>query len=429
MAITIPEEESKQLEMAVQRRCIGVKEFLSRSGSLPLRISTHFRQDRNEVYAHATRMLECIIPLAARWKDVAFQGSSTSLSEIREIQSELPQLRSLRLNISRGDAEASVVSWKDTRLFKAEGLHSFSITSMHEDIMEFPLKWSQLTDLTLKGNDWLSMSALKTIDIHQILRMSPALISFTLGIKHQDFDMHATFPPVSLRHLENLMIEEERQWPRFFASFDVPSLKSLEYFLKVSRTSDHSSLLALLSKNSNANKLEELRTNPHIFDFRAVVDILRYCQSLRLIALCDDYFYQGRGHRNQPTEANNPINDHLLQFLAPSKVPKNSTDQLCPMLEELIINTGSMISDLGLLTFISSKQSIEQTNESNKLKNVDIVFHRPRTHDIIPDLSAFITSGLKVRIRYPPTTLRGRFSLYDGLPYEFEQDPYNGFWQ
>ena len=254
--------------------------------------------------------------------------------------------------------------------------------------------------------------------------MSPALVSFKLGIKHQDFDTHTTFPPVSLRHLENLTIEEERQWPKFLASFDVPSLKSLDYFLSAPRTSDHSSLLALLSKDSNANKLEELHTNPHIFDFREFVDILRYCGSLQLIALRDYSFY-GPGYWSQPSETNNPINDDLLQFFAPGK------DQLCPILEELIITTRSTISDPGILTFISSKQSIEQTKKSNKLKNVDVVFHRPKTHDIIPDLSAFITSGLKVRIRYPPTTptLRGRCSLYDGLPCEVEQDPYNGLWR
>ena len=39
------------------------------------------------------------------------------------------------------------------------------------------------------------------------------------------------------------------------------------------------------------------------------------------------------------------------------------------MLEELIITTGSMVSDPGLRTFISSKQS---KNKSNKLTHVDI---------------------------------------------------------
>jgi hypothetical protein len=416
-----PEQNPEQLEMAAQRRCIGVKEFLSRSGSLPLKISTYFRKDPNEAYAHATPLLECIIQLAARWRDVAFLGPSASLSQIREIQSDLPQLLSLQLNLSRSDAEPSLVSWKESKLFKSEGLHSLSITSSHEDVMDFPLRWSQLTDLTLKGNDWLPMSLLKSMDVHRILRMSPALVSFKLGIKHQDFDTHTTFPPVSLRYLKFLRIEEERQWPQFFASFDVPSLKSLHYFLSASRTSDYPSLLALLSKDSNANNLEELRTNPHIFDFRQLVDILRYCGALQLIAF-RDYSYHGSGYWNQPSEANNPINDALLQFLAPRK------DQLCPMLEKLIITTRSTISDPGLLTFISNKQSIEQTNESNKLKNVDVVFHRRRIGDIIPDLSTFITSGLKVRIRYPPTTLRGQFSLYDGLPHEVEQNPYNGLW-
>ncbi|KIM38845.1 hypothetical protein M413DRAFT_238363, partial [Hebeloma cylindrosporum] len=76
-----------QLEAAVERPFTGIKAFLSRSGSLPLRISTHF-EPWDKMYAHSNALLDCIIPLAARWKDVDFVGPSRCLSQIRELQSE-----------------------------------------------------------------------------------------------------------------------------------------------------------------------------------------------------------------------------------------------------------------------------------------------------------------------------------------------------
>jgi hypothetical protein len=119
----------------------------------------------------------------------------------------------------------------------------------------------------------------------------------------------------------------------------------------------------------------------------------------------------------------NPINDALLQLLATGEEPHyisdkdtpdllELTDQLCPKLEGLNIFIESNISEGALLTFISRKN--EHTNKSHKLKNIDVCFHHPKVHDIMPNLSAFIASGLKVRIGYPH--MEGpRFSLYDGL--------------
>jgi hypothetical protein len=94
------------------------------------------------------------------------------------------------------------------------------------------------------------------------------------------------------------------------------------------------------------------------------------------------------------------------------------TDQLCPKLEELSIFTKSNVSEDALLTFISKKQSTsnEHANKSRKLKNIHVCFHRHKAHDITPNLSAFIASGLKVRIQYSPIMAKSRYSLYDGLP-------------
>lgn len=423
-SISSPEQDG-QRGAVIQRRREGVKEFLSRSGSLPLTISLYYDALRGSAISSSSTnaLLESIIPFAARWKNVAIAGPSAAFSPIRELQSDLPQLQSLRLSVFRHEIHGGgTVSWKDSKLVKAEGLRSFYLTSMDENIMDYPVKWSQLTDLSLvTPRDWIA-SAFKSSDLHRILQLSPALISCTLAIRHESLDREATFSSVSLRHLEILKIEELTQWPNFFAAFDVPSLKSVEYFPRQACPSGRSSLLALLSRVSNSKNLEKLRTSPHFLDSREFVEILGYCGSLRSIFISEATAFQ----RSRQNGTINPINDYLLQLLAPRELPHdvsdthpqaiNSTDQLCPKLTEFIVRTQSIISDHGLLTFISRKQSTQSTAKSNKLKIVDIHFHRRRVHDIMPDLSAFIKAGLKARIQYSPPNVRGPVSLYDGLP-------------
>ncbi|KIM37044.1 hypothetical protein M413DRAFT_423882 [Hebeloma cylindrosporum] len=328
-------------DVMIQRRCNGVKEFLSRSGSLPLMISIYFNGLwGSSVSRRTTALVKIIIPFAERWKDISIAGPSSAFSPIRELQSDFPELRSLRLGVVRHNVHGGVTfSWKDSKVVKAKGLRSFSLTSMDENTMDYLVRWSHLTDLSLEvPRDWIA-SAFKSIAVHRILQMSPALISCKLAVRHETLDFDKKFSSVSLRHLENLKIEEPTQWPNLFGSFDVPSLKSLEYFTK------------------------------------------QACPS---------------GRYDEDLDINNPINDNLLQLLAPRKLPHDlfdthpeaiySINQLCPRVTEFIVHT--------------------------------------QVHDIVPDLSAFITSGLKVRLQYAPPALRGPLSLYDGLPYEIEEGPY-----
>lgn len=78
-------------DLMIQRRCNGVKEFLSRSGSLPLMISIYFNGLwGSSVSWRTTAPIKIIIPFAVRWKDISIAGPSSAFSPIRELQSDFP---------------------------------------------------------------------------------------------------------------------------------------------------------------------------------------------------------------------------------------------------------------------------------------------------------------------------------------------------
>lgn len=129
---------------------------------------------------------------------------------------------------------------------------------VHHKLLRFFHEWSQQTDPTFKGDDYLPMSSMKSIGIHRIFS---ALISFKFGIEHRDFAICITQAPGKLNDRTRKTVGKFFRFIRLL----VPQIPQL---LNASCTSNHSSLLALFSKDSNANKAEELRTRWHISHFR-----------------------------------------------------------------------------------------------------------------------------------------------------------------
>ncbi|KAJ7933953.1 hypothetical protein B0H13DRAFT_687223 [Mycena leptocephala] len=87
---------------------------------------------------------------------------------------------------------------------------------------------------------------------------------------------------------------------------------------------------------------------------------------------------------------------------------------LCPALQELVISNCRNVSDEALLHFIISRMPA--------LRRVDVNFDREREVDILPDLQSFVDDGLKVSITHISVT-PPQFSPWQGLP-----DPPPGSW-
>jgi hypothetical protein len=83
---------------------------------------------------------------------------------------------------------------------------------------------------------------------------------------------------------------------------------------------------------------------------------------------------------------------------------------LCPALRDLSIGDGHpLISDAAVLRFITARMMLEP----RALKSVEICFGRPMTTDIMPNLRAFIETGLAISLTYTPSP---RYSPWNGLP-------------
>jgi hypothetical protein len=83
---------------------------------------------------------------------------------------------------------------------------------------------------------------------------------------------------------------------------------------------------------------------------------------------------------------------------------------LCPALRDLSIGDGHhYISDAAVLRFITARMMLEP----RALKSVEIYFGRPMTTDIMPNLRAFIETGLAISLTYTPSP---RYSPWNGLP-------------
>ncbi|KAJ7803476.1 hypothetical protein B0H14DRAFT_3154402 [Mycena olivaceomarginata] len=102
-----------------------------------------------------------------------------------------------------------------------------------------------------------------------------------------------------------------------------------------------------------------------------------------------------------------PVVSLLLKRLS---VPDFDIPRTCPALRDLSIGDGHhSISDAALLRFITARMMLEP----RALKSVEVYFGRPMTIDIMPNLRAFIETGLAISLTYIPSP---RYSPWDGLP-------------
>ncbi|KAF8172440.1 hypothetical protein BJ912DRAFT_1148157 [Pholiota molesta] len=395
-------------------RLAAVREWIKRSGSLPLSFSLH----EHDVYPpsdYAGLFLRCISDYRMRWKSISLVCAATSFSKIREIPpSEVPLLETLSLLLSRPDsANTKVLKWKDSPIFSASRIRSVSLCSLNAPIFEFPFRWSQLTHFCIKSDQWSTIAETTIDDIISILDNCSNLVSCDIRLGHGSNPHHRTmFPLISLPHLESLKIYDTIQVAAFFSSLVIPNLRKLEYLayensMVAAGSSAFYSLLTAVGKT-----LEELAVTPGPLEIDDPVQLLRLCPSLKSFSITSSSLVPPTSHTDTKPAT---ISSSFLKIL----------DNV-PNLENFECHTVAHFSDEALLEFILRKQSGGNA-QLKPLKSVYVLFRRRPTIDIPSILSPQVLGGLKLEIKYPPRTYRGPFSLYDGLPPAVKRDPYSYF--
>ncbi|KAF8962451.1 hypothetical protein BDZ97DRAFT_1825074 [Flammula alnicola] len=405
-------------------RAAAVKEWIARSGTLPLSISL-CGWDILPPIDYCKIFFQWILPSSSRWKNISLACPAASLTDFRAIPpSEVPILQALSFTISHSKATPDA-EWNDCGLFQASSLRKFSISGINTDISYLPLNWSKLTHLslngdTLNGDQWSPMGSV--IDAFtRLLERCFGLVSCRVYVGYGANPGNRTeFPTFSLPLLESLWVFEMEQIPGFLAAFDAPKLRKIEYWTPRSSTAGPSFLTRLLSNSGGG--VQEVSTDPRLFSAHDLVKYLHLCPSLTSLSL--SLASPGSSFPTSPMPhdmSDSPISDSLLQSFAHSKA---DDECLCPNLEKFTCLTEAHFSDDALLEFILRKQSGED-KRIKKLKSVNVTFTRRPTVDIMPQLSMHISDGLKISITYPPRTYRGTFSLYDGLPEMDDANPYS----
>ncbi|KAF8172441.1 hypothetical protein BJ912DRAFT_932397 [Pholiota molesta] len=387
-------------------RLAAVREWIKRSGSLPLSFSLH----EHEVYPpsdYAGVFLRCISEYRTRWKSLSLACAATSFAKIREIPpSEIPLLETLSLLLSRTDESnfTEIIKWKDSSIFSASQIRSLSICSLNSPIFEFPFRWSQLTHFCTQSDPWNPYAETTIDDITSILENCPNLVSCDIrlgrGINpHQ----RTIFPVISLPRLESLNIYDVGEAAAFFSSFLAPNLRKLQYLADVSSTVATGSSAFYCLLNAVGKTLHELAVTRAALETEDAAEMPRLCPSLKSFSIAS----------SRPGNLANIPSSSFLKILGNVLT-----------LESFECHTAAHFSDEALLEFILRKQSGGNA-QLKPLKSVYVLFRRRPTIDIPSILSQQVLAGLKLDIRYPPRTYRGPLSLYDGLPSAAKEDPYS----
>ncbi len=241
----------------LDRRLRGVTEWLKRSGQLPLSLSIYDPNSSSDV-GYGKLFIQSILPYASRWRNLSVQCPPDAVADITRLeQSHVPQLESLLILPTPRSMD-----WRNSGLLKASKLHEISIHGLLEGFSDLPLKWDQLTCLTMTGGQWL-YGSLTMAQIGQILTRCSQLQSCTLrltggaSISRERREL----PPILLPKLDTLCIHEmQPQTHFFFAAITAPRLRVLEFWFYGTAKSTPSGFSTLLTKVGAS--LRKLSTNP-----------------------------------------------------------------------------------------------------------------------------------------------------------------------
>lgn len=402
-------EHKYTYEKLLQRREVA-EMWLSRSGDFPLSISLAepFLHGRLEYNVHlCVPMIQGLMQFSYRWKHINFHLSSGSIAELATLSAEeLPMLESI---LVRDTTPRMTVSgpggvWDSPDLFRAPGLKAVNLHVMGGDLLEFPLRWAQLTELWIEGHGRASNFhwVLLPHTALEVLARCPNLVRCCLDMNTPPRFVGPIVPPaeeavkvVSMPSLTTLSVWEGQNMQSFFQHIHVPKLRHFEY-----RCMDipHVSTFLFEPRPGLVSLILD------IFDIPE--DLLIHClvNAPMITRLTIAQWANGRTMKLSQVFDLFSFGDNVLRYLTPNAETLESC--LCPHLEVFECYQNDF-SDLLLLDFIVARSKF------GRLKHVDIAFIRDKTFDILPGLSSIIEDGMYISLSYLETP---SYSPWNGLP-------------
>jgi hypothetical protein len=167
---TRPYGSSPAFEEKLKQRLETTKAWLGRSGQCPLSLSLESGQDHHDIPTedpvpialYTSLFIQALIPFASRWQHISFTIPPPILDSLQPLTEEdVPALTSVAL-YQRPEYGASGQGWGLFGMLRGVRITSFAISGINFNASELPLRWNQLTVLSISGPPWTIGSAMSS---------------------------------------------------------------------------------------------------------------------------------------------------------------------------------------------------------------------------------------------------------------------------
>ncbi|KAJ7019197.1 hypothetical protein C8F04DRAFT_1148409 [Mycena alexandri] len=398
---------SPLLEKKLAQRLEMTKIWLERSGQCRLSISLECRTDGNDssgyppdhstsaVTPGAMQFLQALIPSSRRWRHIHFSAPLwmlwETMSHLRE--ADVPLLESVAIYHNFRD-DSAMGSLGPLEILRGARISSFATPGNSFVSTLLPLRWQQLTRLTIDGPPWNVGADLNSEAILRTVARCPELRFCRLGINDgENTEVHSQHPVVELPFLHTLELHSvESMEPTVSFLLERISLPKLRSFTIRSymETQYPGSLAPFFARSAN---LETLEIDSMAFSRASLTEsLLGLPPTIRRLGIHN--LNNRWGIAAPPSLA-----DETLAVLTPAHG-----------LQDLFINHCIDITDEALLRFVTARMS----DPHSMLRRIEVQFDRIMEADILPTLKPFIDSGLNISImHFVPTPVH--FSPWQGL--------------
>ncbi|KAJ7090874.1 hypothetical protein B0H15DRAFT_248071 [Mycena belliarum] len=398
-------------EEKLAQRLETAKTWLGRSGHCPLSISLEggripFGGPMGVTFPHhvpglpqSSRFVEALIPFASRWRrlNIAISPMPTILSTLTE--HDVPILQHVTIHERPEPGPVPETQWSSFGIFNGPQLSAFSISARSYSPTDLPVRWGQLTVLSMADITWSfeisSATAVQVLSWCPELRVchlgihdpstsgSPGLISTIECAFLQTLELECVFPAFTLREM--------------FSRLALPDLRHFK--LRGYCPEESQRMLSFSYLFDASQRLESLDISTDTFMKDSLLELFR--------SLPPTMLQLQISHAWSPSGVH-PLNDDALAVLTP---PLDDPAPTCPALRDLILVRCDALSDTALVRFVESRMA---STHCSRLKRVQIQFTRQRQLDLLASLRAFTDAGLDLTLSYPPPEA-SNFSPWLGL--------------
>ncbi|KAJ7642592.1 hypothetical protein DFH06DRAFT_1213943 [Mycena polygramma] len=335
----------------------GVKSWLTRSGRLPLSISS---------VSTTTAVLEVLLEYAPRWEHIRFKRLlSEHLPALAQLSPEdVPLLKTAVIEASRHDDE-SVLSFISAPTIRRLSLRNgcFGLRGLTSAL----------------SVSHISLRILSSVHALDVLRHCPMLETCTLQTYNRVLAADLV-NPIRLERMQRFCLNDQYGKAPLLHCIVLPNLRSLDYSNELSPDN----LEALLTSLCIPETLTDLRLSIPI-ETDQLLDVLRHFPMLETVCL----------HRPRESLKSGLNQCSLFALLTPT--PTSSVDVLCPRLKTICSLGLDVGSDKELLALIDMRFAMDGIQP---LSAVHVAFARPRQLNILPLLPAD-RDDLAIDLRYP----------------------------